>query len=264
MTLGMITCNYYMRIYGYEAQEAFDWQRMCAKWRAEFDEPAFLELAAGIRALGYDGLEIWEPTYSHKRYSEARAAALRGRLEGLGFTSIAYCIGGWGAGDVDQVEPAYRFARALGAEVVAGCVPLAEADAILPTVDAMGRKYGIRYAIENHPHPSAESPDEVLALIAPYETVGANVDVGIYHQMGYDAVGAVDRFGAKVYHCHFKDTVRGEGPCRPIGDGDAPMAGVYARLRELGYAGMVSVEFEHPTDPTEGLIKSIGYVRSLG
>jgi len=262
MVLGMITCNYYMKIYDYQPQEGFSWPAMCDKWRAEFSADDFLALAADIRAMGYDGLEIWEPTFSHKLYTEAHAVQLRQKLDGLGFKMISYCIGGWGAGDVGQVEPAYRFAKALGASVVAGCVSLPDADVILPVVNQMGERYGIKYGIENHPRPNAESPDDVLSAMTPYPFVGANVDVGIYNMQGHDTLAAMDMFGDKIVHCHFKDTTKGGSGCLPIGDGDAPMAEVLEKLKAMKYQGMVSVEFEHHSDPGPGLIKSFEYIRA--
>lgn len=265
MNIGTITCSYFMRIYGYKKPEDFDWGAMTAKYRAEFKKQDFLKLAGEIRALGYDGIEIWEPTFSYLEYSPAQAEALRKELADMGFRLVVYCIGGWSAKDVEAVEPAYRFAKALGARVVTGCIVEADAPVILPVLEKWGKALGLKYAIENHPAPNFENPKAVAAAIADYETVGANLDSGIYNMQGYDVLEAADLFGEKIYHVHFKDTLKGGSGCKPVGEGDAPMGVLLLKLRDRGYSEMVSVEFEYEGDPAPGLGTSIAFInRTLG
>ena len=261
MNIGTITCSYYLRVYGYDRPEGMNWGAMCDKWRAELDEKGFLKLAGEIRDLGYNSIEIWEPTFSFMKYSIEEAKAMRGQLKALGFTSVAYCIGGWSGGSSEVVNSAYQFAQALGAEVVVGCIQNPEK--ILPVVEAAGKKYGMKYAIENHPKPNLESPEEIAAAIAPYETVGANLDTGIYNMQGYDLQAAYALMKDKTFHVHLKDTVKGQkGGCLPIGDGDAELAWIIKKLAADGYKYMLSVEFEHDGDPTPGLKKSIDYINA--
>ena len=261
MNIGVITCSYFMRIYGYKKPDPFDWGQMTAKYRAEFTQDDFLKLVEEIRGLGYDGLEIWEPTFSHFVYTAEDAKAMAGKLKEMGFRNIVYCIGGWGAGDKDQVEKAYQFAQALGAGVVTGCLIKDGTQELKEEMERCGKKYGIKYALENHPAPNYEKPEDVAELISHYETIGANIDSGIYHMQGYDVLHAADLFGDKIYHVHFKDTFAGKDGCQPIGEGDAPMAELLLKLRDRNYPGMVSVEFEFEGDPAPGLTTSIQFMK---
>lgn len=263
MNIGTITCSYFMRIYGYQRPENFNWGAMTDRYRAEFKQDDFLKLAAEIRDLGYNGIEIWEPNFSHMVYSVEEAAAMKAKLNAMGFNSIAYCIGGWGAGDEKQVEPAYRFAKALGARVVAGCIIKEGTKALLDEVDRCGKQYGLKYAIENHPEPNLQSPEDVAAVIGQYETIGANLDSGIYNQQGYDILAAADLFGDKIYHVHYKDTVVGGEGCLPLGTGDAPLAELLLKLRDRGFEEMISVEFEFAGDPTPGLAESYAFIEKV-
>ena len=263
MNIGMITCNYFMRIYDYVMPDPLNWGEMCDKYRAEFSRADFIKLAKEIRDMNYDCLEIWEPMFSHQVYSESDACSLAEELGVLGFRKLAYCIGGWSGDDVPQVEKAYLFAKALGAEVVTGGINVPTADIILPEVERCGKKYGLLYAIENHPAPNPESPEEVLALCTPYSTVGANIDTGIYNMQFFDVLAAADLLKDKVYHVHFKDTIKGGSNCLPIGEGDWPIDKMLLKLKEWGYDRMLSVEFEHHRDPAPGLIKSLGYINSV-
>ncbi len=263
MNIGMITCNYFMRIYDYKTPEPFDWGAMCDKYRKEFSRQDFLKLAQEIRDLGYNSLEIWEPTFSHLVYSEDEAKAMAKELFDMGIKKLVYCIGGWGGNDVPVVEAAYKFAQALGSKVVSGCITKPEADIILPEVERCGKKYGIYYAIENHPEPSFEKPEDIAEVSKKYEMVGANLDTGIYNMQGYDVMAAAELLRDKIYHVHFKDTLKGGEGCLPIGDGDAPMAELLLKLKEWNFEYMISVEFEYPTDPAPGLKKSMEFIDSV-
>lgn len=261
MDIGVITCSYFMRIYGYRKPEDFDWGKMTAKYRAEFSRADFVELAKEIRSLGYEGIEIWEPNFSHMVYTEEEASTMAEELKGMGYRKVVYCIGGWGPSDKGQVEKAYRFAKALGAQVVTGCLIKEGCGELTEEMERCGKLYGIKYAVENHPAPNYEKPEDVAELISRYETIGANVDSGIYNMQGYDVLGAADLFGDKIYHVHFKDTFVGGEGCMPIGEGDAPMKELLLKLRDKNYGGMVSVEFEFEGDPVPGLKTSIDFMK---
>jgi sugar phosphate isomerase/epimerase len=262
MNIGMITCNYFMRIYGYVPPEKLDWGKMVEKYRAEFNRAEFIKLAGEIRAMGYENLEIWEPTFSHHVYTVEDAKVLAAELGEMGFKSLAYCIGGFGPKDVDQVKTAYRFAKALGAKAVTGCIPLEGNEELLPELERCGKLYGLCFAVENHPAPNIENPADVKRLTEGYSTIGANFDVGIYNQQGYDVIAAAHLLKDKIFHVHFKDTMKGGTGCLPIGDGDAPMGELIKLLQQWGYQHMVSVEFEYEGDPAPGLVKSLAYIKS--
>lgn len=263
MNIGMITCNYFMRIYNYQQPVDFNWGKMCEKYRTEFSRNDLKILAKEIRELGYDGIELWEPTFSHQVYTQEEAEVMARELADMGFKRIVYCIGGWGKHDMDHIEKAYKFAKALGSIVVTGCISKEDADIVLPEVDRCGKKYGLQYAIENHPQPSFEKPEDIAVTMMKYETVGANLDTGIYNMLGYDVLAAADLLKDRIYHVHLKDTNKGGDGCLPIGDGDAPIAGVLRKLREWNYKYLVSVEFEYPTDPAPGLKKSMEFIKSV-
>ena len=263
MNIGMITCTYFMRIYGYNQPDPFDWGAMCDKYRAEFTEDDFLQLASEIRGIGFNAMEIWEPMYSFRVYDERQAKKMAEKLRGMGFENLAYCIGGWGPDDLDRIEPAYKFAKTMGCKVVAGCVPLDGAEAVIAKLQEVGAKYDMLYAIENHPAPNIEKPDDVYRLSKDAPNVGANLDTGIYNMQGYDVLAAAELLKDKIFHTHFKDTLRGGDGCLPIGDGDTPCAALLKKYKEWDYKYMVSVEYEYPTDPEPGLFKSMGFINGV-
>jgi len=263
MNIGMITCTYFMRIYDYKRPDPFNWGEMEDKYRREFSRDDFMELAGEIRAIGFNSLEIWAPMFSFEVYTLEEGAQMAADLKEMGFGSLAYCIGGWGAADIPRIEKDYAFAHAMGCKVVTGCIRKADAGVVLPEIERCGLKYDILYAIENHPEPSVEKPEDVDTLTRPYKTIGANLDTGIYNMMGYDVLAAADLLRDKVYHVHFKDSPRGGQGCMPIGDADTPCAALLRKFRQWNYPYMVSVEYEYPTDPEPGLYKSMGYIKGV-
>ena len=263
MNIGMITCNYFMRIYGYERPGGFNWGDMCDKWRSEFKEEDFIGLAKEILDLGYDNLEIWEPTYSYKVYTDDQAAALSEKLRSMGFKTFVYCIGGWGKDSIPDIDKEYAFAKALGAKVLTGCLTQADAPEIIKELERAGEKHGCLFAIENHPLPNIESPIKIAEFIKDCKYVGANLDTGIYNMQCYDVLAAADILKDKIYHSHFKDTNKGGSGCLPIGDGDAPTAELLRKFKEWDYKNMISVEYEFEEDPAPGLAKSVAYMKGI-
>jgi sugar phosphate isomerase/epimerase len=151
----------------------------------------------------------------------------------------------------------------MGAKVLTGCLIQADAPEIIRELERVGEKYGCLFAIENPPLPNVESPIKVAELIKNCKYVGANLDTGIHNMQCYDVLAAADILKDKIYHSHFKDTVKGGSGCLPIGDGDAPTAALLRKFKEWDYKYMVSVEFEYESDPAPGLAKSIAYMKNI-
>ena len=263
MNIGMITCTYNMRIYDYKCPADFNWGKMCEKYRKEFDKADFLKLIGEIRNIGFNAVEIWEPMFSYQVYTEEDAREMKERLAGLGIGQIVYCIGGWVDFNIPDMDKIYRFAAALGCKVISGTLEKSDADTLPAKIEECGKRYGIRYAIENHPAPSMESPEEIAKVIAPLDYVGANPDTGIFNRQGYDALKAVELLKDRIYHCHLKDTAKDKNGCLALGDGDAPLAGILKKFCEWDFPYMVSVEYEYPTDPEPGLYKSVGFINGV-
>ncbi len=103
-------------------------------------------------------------------------------------------------------------------------------------------------------------------------------DVGNFSMAGVDPVEALDKVFPYMIHVHFKDwiTYDNEIPgenwlgaggkwyqgCR-FGEGIVPIKAAADRLKELGYDGHVSPEYEGPGDPYEYMSQALEYSRAL-
>jgi len=264
MKLGMISCNYWSRIYDYDVPEPFDWAAMEEKHFQEFDRAELLRLLDKIKALGYENLELWHPHANYREMDEEDGEETRRLIESKGITPLVYCIGGWRPDDVDvRIERAYAFARGLGVDIVTGCLSQEESGKILDELERCGEKYGIRFAIENHPEPNYEDPEEIEEILdSRSKYIGANLDSGIYYRSGYDVLETARMFGDRIYHVHFKDATGEEGSV-PTGDGEVPMEKLVEYLKEIDYEGMISIEYEPHTEPTEDLRRSLEYAKKV-
>ncbi len=256
MNLGMISCNYFMKIYDYNKPEDFSWPEMVEKYHREFTRDDLSALIDEVKNIGFNSIEIWEPHASYRLLDREDAKKIKELCLAKGVTPTAYCIGGWRPEDIEVIERGYEFAAGLGVKVIVGVLPAENNEEILNKLDQYGEKYGIRYAIENHPAPAFENPKDINEVLKKHsEYIGANVDVGIYYQTGYDVMEAVKLFGDRIYHIHFKEATDDGNKAAP-GTGDAPLKILADYLVENNYQYMVSIEHETPYDPTEDLKKA--------
>lgn len=77
-------------------------------------------------------------------------------------------------------------------------------------------------------------------------TLYVNFDPSHYQVHGDDPVAAARAFAERTVHVHVKDAAGGPEAFRfpPLGQGDVDLQGVIAALRETGYQGVLSVEYE--------------------
>jgi sugar phosphate isomerase/epimerase len=102
-------------------------------------------------------------------------------------------------------------------------------------------------------------------------------DAGNFLLAGEDSLEALDRLAPRVAHVHFKDwkVVPVGTPCAypgvdgrhyqgtALGDGQVNLPGAVRRLKQLGYQGTVSVEYEGPADAEQAVQRGVAYLRTL-
>ena len=103
-------------------------------------------------------------------------------------------------------------------------------------------------------------------------------DVGNFVMAGYDPIAALDKVFPYTHHVHVKDWVtlaeelpgaswKGtrDGPwfkAVDLGEGVVPLPAAVKRLRELGYDGTVSPEYEGPEEPYGVMDRAIAYTHA--
>ena len=252
MEPAFITASYVARELGFAAKPLV-WGEADRATRDAFHGPDFAakfdDLCGRAAGLGFRAIDIWVAHLDPLRASDGMVDEAVAILNRHGLRVVAYTAG-LGRPDVtrQQAERIYTVARAIGAPLLG--VGLHPDNARLAF--DLGKEYGIRYAIENHPE---KTPQELLARIGPYgEVIGVTQDTGFWGMFGYDAAAATHELKDHLFHMHLKQMKQlpgGEWECSAYDDGVVDIRGVVEALKAIGYRGAVSVEIETGDhDPT--------------
>ena len=120
----------------------------------------------------------------------------------------------------------------------------------------------LRLTLENHFNFQIEQPDHYDGLLVS-PRIGVTIDTGHFTAAGVDMPPFIRRLGQRVFHVHIKDHIGQESVA--LGDGQTDNAGVIAALREIGYAGYLSVELElhNPAARLPAVQAALPYLRRL-
>ena len=226
------------------------------------------EMLACARKAGFRALELWVGHADHAG-GPALAARVRAAAEEVGLRIHAYSAGGFLRAALAEVEKqlasAFRFAEALGTDLVTGVVDRRA----VPIVDALCRETGVRFGIENHWYADfARAEDYLAALGATSSLVGVTLDTGHLTAAGQRPAAALLLLGDRVFDIHLKDVVmsnrlerwvlrRPRMEARTVGNGDADLVPFLAALAADGYRGALAIEDERPELPLSELQASL-------
>jgi len=200
-------------------------------------------LLGGVRALGFDAIDLWGAHLGPEWATEEHVAIAREALDRHRITVATYAT--WvGAGNVGR---SCELALAMGTSTIGGGFS-GDAAVLAPVL----RDHGVTLAIENHPE---KTPPEVLAKIGAADgTMAATIDTGWWATQGYDPVRAIEELGEHVAHVHLKDVLREGEPHETCawGEGIVDVEACVRVLERLGYRGVLTVEHEpEDHDPSE-------------
>jgi L-ribulose-5-phosphate 3-epimerase len=262
MRVSFITANYVAREVGYSLRP-FNWGAADRATVEAFHGPRFSEkfdeLCRLVVEAGFSNIDVWVAHLNPFIASRSMVDEAASILKAHGLTVVAY-TGGLGRPDMARAdaEKVYQTAKAIGAPVLG--VGLHPTNARLAY--DLGKEYGIRYAIENHPE---KNPAELLARIGDYgEIIGVTQDTGFWGMFSYDAVKATHELKDHLLHMHLKQvrqTADGWHSCA-YDEGVVDIRGVVNALKEIGYQGAISVEHEPAyEDPTPAVVHSAQLLR---
>lgn len=144
-------------------------------------------------------------------------------------------------------------------------------DAVAKLIDYTKAK-DVILAVENHvgiPATIVECERFREKIKSPY--LQFTLDIGNFLKAGEDPVKAFSILADSAAHVHLKDLQKAPEGSRETyeycisGEGIVDLPGCIAKLKEAGYDGYYSIEWETETgDPRENVSKSVEYIRSLG
>lgn len=259
------------------------------------------ELIPLAKEMGFDGIEFAE-IHTPEWLSKAEYAAfLKSEAEKHDIAIVAYCIGSdllKGESEIERLKGEVDICEALGSPLMRhdaswgyeketrsnrgfnNALPVI-ADAYRKVTEYAKTK-GIRTAIENHGFFCQDS-DRVEAIINSVhdDNFGALLDIGNFMCADEDPVKAVGNIAPYAFHVHAKDfhfkpgtgfvpsngffMTRGGNYLRGaiIGHGDVPVLQCLRVIKNAGYNGYITVEFEGMEDCLKGIKSGLNTLKRI-
>ncbi|AIE84071.1 sugar phosphate isomerase/epimerase family protein [Fimbriimonas ginsengisoli] len=258
------------------------------------DIPAFIHEA---KRAGAEGVELLAPFYKDIVADRERALVA---LRETGLTCPIFSISqnfakpdaGQRQAELEKIRFGVDEAQHYGAKVVrvfAGDVsPEVTFDQArswivegLAEASIYAQEQGVRLALENH-GTLAGRGDQVAGLIEDVrqksgnDALGANPDTGNFLLVNQPSHEAIERVAGYAYMVHFKDFRAASDEDQSnvyaaldgrryvgtaVGEGDVELARCIQILKDSGFDGWLSVEYEGPEDPLAAVPRSIANAR---
>lgn len=255
MKMSYVTANLIGQPSGWSGDD--DWGKLEEQMVAETTPESFRKICRSVRAMGFDGIEIYTGHCSYLERGTDHAEAIRAVCEDEGLVVVGYA-GGFGEPDGarDDWTRTIAMCSALGAKLMTGGIA-----GDWEVAAEMLRDAGMIIAYENHPEKNAE---EILAKIAGKEDViKVGLDTGNLTFRGGDALEAARKLYDHIVHVHLKDVREvGAHNTLALGKGVAKVRETVEYLVGRGYDGWASIEHE-PFDrsPDPEVAESLAAVR---
>jgi L-ribulose-5-phosphate 3-epimerase len=239
--VSFMTANFVAREVGWSMDEWAEGERAVqdAFRPIETYRERFAALCDEVVELGFAAIDLWDAHLNAAWATDEHVHVARAVLEerGLRVASLA----GWLGSDVRRVARTCEIAVAVGAPLLGGNTTLLVDDRAA-LVDILER-HDLSLGIENHPE---RNPDEVLARIGDGAggRIGTTVDTGWWGTQGVDAAEAIRALAPHILHVHLKNVRHAGTPHETCGyrEGVVPLRACVNALRDIGYAGAISVE----------------------
>ena len=197
-----------------------------------------VELFSGQRLSGRHGTAEVGPDMPSKLVHDVRAKLEEHRLS-------AY---NWGVIKIptkeDQARRIFDLARELDLYGIT-----TESIGSIGLLEKLAQEYDIKVCFHNHPKPTKLwNPETISAAIeGRHHNLGFCADLGHWASSGLDPLEVVRKIAPRIHAIHIKDRESIIQPShdRPLGTGVINLVGILDEVRKHGFAGNVSIEYEH-------------------
>ena len=258
---GLLSATY---VHGINQYQEAEWPELMDLHRARFGPAQLDAMLERIARLGFTHVELWVGhtgnCCSDELWNGATPDTIRSCAEKHDLELASFCPGG--IGEEKDITPMCKFAKALGVPMMTGWLGR---DPELPGILAgYLDRYELSYGIEPHPPEySLLTADEIMAACESSARLGACPDTGNWEQHGVCAVEAMEKVLPRVIHTHLKGYCRATGQSCPPGQDDIGTDRIVAMLRDSGYDGVYSMEYEADHDPDPELAQSLAWLESI-
>jgi len=165
----------------------------------------------------------------------------------------------------DEIEHAFKMARALKVKAISSTSTVAVAKRVAPVAEKFKLTWG------GHGHTAVNDPNEFATpesfehIMSLGSYIGVNLDIGHYTAAGYDPIAFIQKHHSRITNLHLKDRKKHDGPNVPWGQGETPIKEVLLLLKKEKYTFPANIELEYPippgSDSVQEISKCLAYAR---
>lgn len=164
--------------------------------------------------------------------------------------------------DESEARVVFDFAKALGLYGIT-----TESLEALDTLEKLAAEHELKVCFHNHPRPTKLwNPDKVWeAIQGRDERIGYCADIGHWATSGLDPLEVIRKIAPRVHSFHMKEraSISEWTHDRPFGTGIIDNVAILDEVRKHGFAGNVSIEYEHNWKTSQPEIaQCVGYLRA--
>lgn len=226
-----------------------------------------IEKSAAAGASGveiYAGQTIGGPIGETKvdpSLSDAHIATLLEHAAKHGITPVNFGVVGISK-DEAEARKTFEFAKKLGLYGVT-----TESLEAIDTLEKLAKEYDLKVCFHNHPKPTLLwNPDKISkALEGRDARLGFCADLGHWASSGLEPLEVIKKIAPRVLAFHMKDreAVGKITHDRPFGTGVIDNAAILDEVRKHGFAGNVTIEYEHNWDDNvPDIAQCVGFLRA--
>ena len=201
--------------------------------------------------------------------SEETIALLEAKLAEHGLRAVNYGVVGIPNDEV-EARKVFAFAKRMGMRAVT-----TESTGSIDLIEKLVREFNIGCGYHNHPRRPNQAdykvwdPNYIAELVRDRDPrIGACADTGHWTRSGIQPVDALKILEGRIISVHMKDLNEfgvGNAHDVPFGSGVSDAAGVLTELRRQGFAGNISIEYEHHWESSvPEVAQCVGFVRGFG
>jgi sugar phosphate isomerase/epimerase len=193
--------------------------------------------------------------------SDEQIAKIIDHAKKNGITPVNFGVTGISK-DEKEARKTFEFAKKMGLYGVT-----TESLDALDTLEKLAKEYDIKVCFHNHPKPTALwNPDKIWEAIKDrHANIGYCADLGHWATSGLDPLEVIKKVAPRVHSFHMKDreAVGKWTHDRPFGTGVIDNAAILDEVRKHGFAGNVTIEYEHNWDTNvPEIAQCVGYLRA--
>jgi sugar phosphate isomerase/epimerase len=252
-----------------DPMEKYGWKLAVQAW--SFNRFTFVEAVKSAKKLGlkyieaFPGQKLSELGNETTNYDmdAATRKKMKGILDHFGIKMVAYGV--VTCKTPEEWKKLFEFAKDMGIETI-NSEPAFEDMAL---VDKLANEYNIKVGIHNHANPTRYWKIETVlnAIKGHSNMVGACVDNGHWMRSGIDPVAGYRQLKGHLNSLHIKDMNEFDNlkaHTVPIGTGKADIPAMLEELKDQGFKGVMTIEYEYNWEnPLPDIRESVNYLRKV-